>query len=98
MTPGDIMKLVGQGYILLVGIDYAHLIPRPNRLPAGTPDITVPYSAVVPLMHSHHIAEINEDGYPPPAERKNSRGYKMGWREMGLEPPKEGQAYYLLLQ
>lgn len=100
MTPGKIMTLIGQGYILLIGIDYAHLIPRPNRLPANSQIITVPYDAAYALIHSHWtaIAEINEEGYPPPAERKKGQGYKMGWREMGLEAPEPDAAYYLLLQ
>ena len=89
MTSNKISELISQGYVLLVGIDYAHLIPRPNILPASTETITVPYDSVIPLMHSHFTAEINEEGYPP---------YKMGWREMGLEPPKTGESYYLVVQ
>jgi len=46
------------------------------------------------------LGELNDEGYPPVAERPKtgSHGFKMGWREMGLDPPDTGHAYYTMIQ
>ena len=96
MIQGEIMRMVGQGYIVLAGNDSARLVPRPRISDAKV--IDVPPEAVTELIRKHLLGEINQEGYPAVKQRKPGEGYKMGWEEMGLPAPADGQKYYLLIQ
>jgi hypothetical protein len=100
MRASEITAMLGKGYIILAGFNAARLVPRPKWLPEETQGFDVPYGTVAEMIRTHQLGEINEEGYPPVSERPKtgSHGWKNGWREMGLNPPAEGQAYYLMIQ
>ena len=100
MRASEICTMLANGYIVLAGFNAARLIPRPKLLPGETAGFDVPYGSVAEMIRTHQLGEINEGGYPPVDERPKtgSHGWKAGWREMGLNPPGPGQAYYLMIQ
>ncbi len=98
LRASEICGKISEGFILLVGFNVARLIPRPELLPDTIIGFDVPYGTVREMIEDHQLGEVKEEGYPPVAERKRAGGWKRGWREMGLAPPMEGQAYYLLIQ
>lgn len=101
-TISDLGVAMSKGYILLAGANVAMLVMRPKWGKAGEfyAPVDVSYELFDSAKSSHHIGEINEQGIPPLAERPKhgTYGWKSGWREMELEPPPEGQAYYLMVQ
>ncbi len=95
-VPSDVVEHLRDGYIILAGNGVASLVDRNLRkLPDSRKPIAIPYDVFRLMLHEWHsvgqwcaIGEI----------QKNRTGYKSGWREMGLQPPPRGQAYFLMVQ
>lgn len=99
MTAAQVSKLISEKVMVLhVKPDSAELIPRKIGGKFLTENrYVVPLSVVEQLRPQ--MAVITELGYPPPKERKIKigAGWKVGWREMGLESPAPGE-YWLFIQ
>lgn len=94
-----VLQLLDVGYILLGGPNRARLVARPRYLPnAVAIDIDsetfkecLSYCAAPPFRHFHSGAFLGE--IP-----EHTINHKLGWREMKLPQPPEGEKYYFFVQ
>ena len=88
MTAQMVLDLMGKGHRLrvsrangAVGLwEFSHGAPGAMRFVG-----LVPRDVFRSLKQSSLIHQLTELGEPPPAERKPGEGYRMGWREAGLD-------------
>lgn len=90
---------ISRGMVLYVGPAFCRLVECLHRrfpqIGPIRPDVEIPralYNASIGDLY-----ELTEMGSPPPALRNESDGCRFGWRELKLDPPAPGCAYFVSL-
>jgi hypothetical protein len=99
MKEQDIVDYLCDGYIVYASSAVCQLVDRSEPFGKGNrPAIPLDRKLVKRMVDRGQLGTLNEEGYPPISERKVGRGFKSGWREMGLPEPEFGGDYYLMVQ
>ena len=89
-----VLQLLGIGYILLGGPNRARLVPRPRHLPPNAGAIELDSETFEECLGCESLARCHVLGEIP----EHTVNHKLGWREMELPKPPEGEKYYLFVQ